>query len=196
MIDSGGYSGYGERPADDVLIGYSGRFPGTLGEDFDVWNSSPVSDLNTMDFLESFSDAGFESDYQAATFDTFLAAVKTAGLTDLLTTGGPYLVWPPTDAAFATLPKDQLDALMGDPKALGDLVRNHIIEGYVPRGSTSKTPGGTLDRNFTNLLGATMTVGDGYTINGASVDGGIGSMYVANGTQVHPITTVLLLPSQ
>jgi uncharacterized surface protein with fasciclin (FAS1) repeats len=196
LIDSGGYSGYGERPADDVLIGYSGRFPGALGEDFDVWNSSPVSDLNTIYFLQSFSDAGFESDYQAATFDTFLAAVKTAGLTDLLITGGPYLVWPPTDEAFAALPKDQLDALMADPKALGNLVRNHIIEGYVPRGSTSKTPGGILDRSFTNLLGTTMTVGDGYTINGANVDGGIGSMYVSNGTQIHQITKVLLPLSQ
>jgi uncharacterized surface protein with fasciclin (FAS1) repeats len=65
------------------------------------------------------------------------------------------------DSAFAALPKDKLDVLMADPKLAGDLIRNHIVAGYIPRGSLSKTPGGPFDPTFTNLLGAPITVGGG-----------------------------------
>ena len=136
-----------------------------------------------------------EADSQPVSLDTFLEAVKIAGLTDLLTSGDPLLVLPPTDAAFAELPKEQLDALMADPKALADVLRNHIIEAYVPKGALATTPGGPFDRSFTNLLGGTTTIGDGYTVNGLNV-GDIGSTFTVNGTQVHPITKVLLPPSQ
>jgi len=43
-----------------------------------------------------------------------LAAIKTAGLTDMLVTGGPYLVLAPTDEAFAALPKETRDALLDE----------------------------------------------------------------------------------
>jgi uncharacterized surface protein with fasciclin (FAS1) repeats len=52
----------------------------------------------------------------------------------MLETGGPYVVFPPTDEAFADLPKNQLDALMADPKVLADVLRYHIVEGFYPRG--------------------------------------------------------------
>jgi hypothetical protein len=72
--------------------------------------------------------------------DTFLAIVETAGLTEELTNGGPYLVLAPIDLAFATLAAPQREALLSDPKVVGDFVRNHVIEAYVPRGSLAKTP--------------------------------------------------------
>jgi TRAP-type transport system periplasmic protein len=194
VIDSGDYSGYGELPGTDVLVGFFGHFPGTLGEDFDGSGSSPSSNLNTLELLSGFSGVGLEADSQPVSLDTFLKAVEIAGLTDLLTTGDPLLVLPPTDAAFAELPKEQLDALMADPKALADLLRNHIIEAYVPKGTLATTPGGSFDRSFTNLLGGTTHIGDGYTVNGLNV-GDIGSTFTTNGTQVHPITKVLLPPT-
>ncbi len=195
VIDSGDYGGYGERPGADVLFGLFGHFPGTLGKDFDYYDASPSSQLNTLEFLQNFSGMGFEADYQAVTFDTFLKAVEIAGLKDVLTTGDPLLVLPPTDLAFAELPKEQLDALMADPKALADVLRNHIIEAYVPKGALATTPGDPFERSFTNLLGETTTIGDGYTVNGLNV-GDIGSIFTVNGTQVHPITKVLLPDSQ
>jgi uncharacterized surface protein with fasciclin (FAS1) repeats len=180
----------GVDPGVDVLIGAVGHFPGAVGPDNDEWESLPTSDLNAISFMQGYSGAGIVHD-GTWSFDTFLAAIKTAGLTDLLATGGPYLVLAPTDEAFAALPKAKRDALLADPKALADLVRNHIVAGYIPRGSLAKTPGGSFDRTLTNLLGTPLTIGDGFSVNGTSV-GDYWSTFVANGTQVHPITTVLL----
>lgn len=190
-IDGGPYDGNGELPGVDFMVGFMGNFSGAIGNDFDVSESVPTSDLNTIDFLQGFSSTDFESNSNAVTFNTFLSAIKTVGLTDLFTSGGPLLVLAPTDAAFAALPKATLDALMADPKALVDLVHNHVVEAYVPRGSLAKTPGGVFSRTFTNILGAQITIGEGYTVNGVNV-GDIESTFVANGTQVHPIMKVLL----
>ena len=83
----------------------------------------------------------------------------------MLANGGPYLLFAPTDAAFAALPKDQRDALLADPQALGDLLRSHIVEGYYPPRSLSPNPADTgINRTVTNLLGAPLALlknGDG-----------------------------------
>jgi uncharacterized surface protein with fasciclin (FAS1) repeats len=176
-----------EEPSLDFMVSYIGRFPGTLGVDYDVAVASPMSSLTAIDYLKSFSGAGFRRDGQTVSFDAFLAAITTAGLTDMLTSGDPYLILAPTDAAFASVPK----AIRDDPKAMAALVRNHIVAGYVPKGSLAKTPGGPFDRTFTNLLGAKLAIGDGFIVNGQEVSDG-DSAFVANGTQVHPLLRVLL----
>ena len=190
-IDSGLYDRSDELPGSDSMIGLMGNFTGVIGNSFDVAESPPTSELNTIDFLQGFNGVDFESNGKAVTFNTFLSAIKTAGLTNLFTSGKPLLVLAPTDAAFAALPKATLDALMTDPKAMVDLVHNHVIEEYVPRGSLAKTPGGEFERTFTNMLGAQITIGFAYSVNGIDV-GGMDSIFIANGTQVHPITKVLL----
>lgn len=170
------------EPGLDTLNGFMGHYPGTMGDGIDVGESAAHSDLDALTFLQNSSG-----------YDTFLDALRTAGLTDLLKSGGPYMLFIPTDGAFAALPQEELDALMADPKALADLLRNHIVEAYVPRGSQTKTPGGQpFDRTFTNLLGETITIGDGYTVNGTVEDTAF--IYVANGTQIHPIRHLLLPP--
>lgn len=172
------------EPGLDVLNGFMGRYPGTMGDGIDVGDSAEHSDLDALTFLQNSSGYG-----------TFLDALRTAGLTDLLKSGGPYMLFIPTDEAFAALPEEELDALMADPEALADLLRNHIVEAYVPRGSQTKTPGGQpFDRVFTNLLGETIKIGDGYTVNGTVEDTAF--IYVANGTQIHPIRHVLQPPEQ
>jgi len=40
-----------------------------------------------------------------------------------------YTVLVPTDAAFAKLPQQDLDAVMNNPKALMDVVQYHMING-------------------------------------------------------------------
>lgn len=194
VLDKGNYTGDGELPGTDYIRGFFGRYPGNLGTDFDYSNASPYSEMTTLEVLQGFKGAGVEGAYQAVTFETFLKAVEVAGLTDLLTTGDPLLVLPPTDVAFAELPKEQLDALMADPDALAKVLRNHIVEAYVPKGALAKTPGGSFYRSFTNMLGETTLIGDGYTVNGMDV-GSLVSIFTRNGTQVHPITKVLLPPS-
>jgi Fasciclin domain/Domain of unknown function (DUF4397) len=174
------------EPGASFLGGFAGQYPGNWHD----YGSALTSELNTIDFLKGFSGMHLQMDGRAVSFDTLLAAIKTAGLTELLTTGGPYALFAPTDDAFATMPKDQRDTLLADPKALADLLRAHISQGYYPSYSFSKTPGQPWDRTITNLLGAKMVLGDG-TINGAAV-GDISSTIVANGIRVSPITKVLL----
>lgn len=190
-IDGGLYDRDGELPSSDSMIGLMGNFTGIIGNSFDVAESAPTSELNMIEFLQGFNEVDFESNGKAVTFNTFLSTIKTAGLTDLFTSGKPLLVLVPTDAAFAALPKATLDALMADPKAMVDLVYNHVVEEYVPRGSLATTPGGYFDRTFTNMLGAQITIGFAYSVNGIDV-GGMDSIFIANGTQVHPITKALL----
>ena len=190
-IDGNLYDRKDEFPGSDSMIGLIGNFTGIIGNSFDVAESAPTSELNMIDFLPGFNGVDLESNGKAITFDIFLSAIKTAELTDLFTSGKPLLVLAPTDAAFAALPNATLDALMADPKALVDLVHNHVVEEYVPRGSLAKTPGGDFDRTFTNMLGAQITIGFAYSVNGIDV-GGMDSIFIADGTQVHPITKVLL----
>ncbi|MCU0271726.1 MAG: fasciclin domain-containing protein [Acidimicrobiales bacterium] len=62
-------------------------------------------------------------------FTTLLAAVEAAGLADDLAAAENLTVFAPTDEAFAAAPQDQLDALLADPDALGDLLLGHVVLG-------------------------------------------------------------------
>lgn len=64
-------------------------------------------------------------------FQTLTTAVKAAGLSDQLTTAGPYTVFAPTDAAFAELPKTTLDNLLqpANKQQLVRLLAYHVVPG-------------------------------------------------------------------
>ena len=146
-------------PGADFIDCFFGTAPSN-----DTHSSANTSGLNPIDYLQGLSAESARIGV-VPSFATFLAAVKTAGLTDLLSTGGPYLVFAPTDAAFAALPKDQLDALLADPNAL----RAYIVEGYYPTGTLGH---GTFDRTVTNLLGEPLVLsgdGDDFSLNGNNV---------------------------
>ena len=127
--------------AANVLNCTGGTFPGTLGENYNLHNSNYTSTLNTVEFLQVQNEVAAQNGGHTFTFNTFLNAVETAGLSDLLTTGSPYMLSAPTDEAFAALPKEELDALMADPEALADLLRAHIAPGYYPPGSRNRDGG-------------------------------------------------------
>jgi uncharacterized surface protein with fasciclin (FAS1) repeats len=44
---------------------------------------------------------------------------------------GPFTVFAPTDAAFAKIPKADLDALLKDKRALTDVLTYHVVSGKV-----------------------------------------------------------------
>lgn len=67
----------------------------------------------------------------AGDFKTLVTAVKAAGLVDTLKGAGPFTVFAPTDAAFAKVPKAQLDALLADRAALTKLLTYHVVSGKV-----------------------------------------------------------------
>jgi len=69
----------------------------------------------------------------AGQFNTLVAAVKAAGLTDTLKGPGPYTVFAPTDAAFAKLPKGTVEDLL-KPENKGKLqalLTYHVVPGKV-----------------------------------------------------------------
>lgn len=69
----------------------------------------------------------------AGMFNTLVAAIKAAGLTDVLKGKGPFTVFAPTDEAFAKLPAGTIDELL-KPENKDKLVKiltYHVVSGKV-----------------------------------------------------------------
>ncbi len=64
---------------------------------------------------------------------TLVAAVKAAGLVETLKGPGPFTVFAPTNAAFATLPKGTVEALLTPAKKadLTKVLTYHVVAGNV-----------------------------------------------------------------
>ena len=82
-----------------------------------------VSAANAKDIVETAVAAG--------EFKTLAAALERAGLVDTLKGKGPFTVFAPTDAAFAKVPKAQLDALLADKDKLTAVLTYHVVPGSV-----------------------------------------------------------------
>ncbi|MBI5268680.1 MAG: fasciclin domain-containing protein [Burkholderiales bacterium] len=67
----------------------------------------------------------------AGQFKTLATALQAAGLVDTLKGPGPFTVFAPTDAAFAKIPKAQLDALLADKAKLTAVLTYHVVPGKV-----------------------------------------------------------------
>jgi uncharacterized surface protein with fasciclin (FAS1) repeats len=67
----------------------------------------------------------------AGQFTTLATAIQKAGLVDTLKGPGPYTVFAPTDAAFAKIPKADLDALLSDKAKLTEVLTYHVVPGKV-----------------------------------------------------------------
>jgi len=68
----------------------------------------------------------------AGNFKTLAAALQAAGLIETLKGPGPFTVFAPTDAAFAKIPKAQLDALLKDKAALTKVRRCKAVSSVYP----------------------------------------------------------------
>ena len=67
----------------------------------------------------------------AGDFKTLATALAAAGLVDTLKGKGPFTVFAPTDAAFAKIPKADLDALIKDKAKLTAFLTYHVVPGKV-----------------------------------------------------------------
>ena len=67
----------------------------------------------------------------AGSFKTLATALTAAGLIDTLKGKGPFTVFAPTDAAFAKIPKADLDALLADKAKLTAVLTYHVVPGKV-----------------------------------------------------------------
>jgi uncharacterized surface protein with fasciclin (FAS1) repeats len=120
----------------------------------------------------------------AGSFKTLATALQAAGLIDTLKGPGPFTVFAPTDAAFAKIPKADLDALLKDKAKLTAVLTYHVVPGRVmakdvKAGNVKTVQGGMLS------LGTT----GGVTVNNAKV---VQADVVASNGVIHVIDTVVL----
>ena len=120
----------------------------------------------------------------AGNFKTLAAALKQAGLVDTLKGKGPFTVFAPTDAAFAKIPKAQLDALLTDKAKLTAVLTYHVVPGKVMAKDVKAGAVKTV-----NGKEATLATAGGVTINGAKV---VAADLAAGNGVVHVIDKVIL----
>jgi uncharacterized surface protein with fasciclin (FAS1) repeats len=121
----------------------------------------------------------------AGQFNTLAKALTAAGLVDTLRGPGPFTVFAPTDAAFAKIPADQLNALLADKAALTKVLTYHVVPGKVVAadvrtGMVKTVQGQSLDVNASSA---------GVTVNNAKV---IMTDVMATNGVIHVIDTVVL----
>jgi uncharacterized surface protein with fasciclin (FAS1) repeats len=120
----------------------------------------------------------------AGEFKTLAAALQQAGLVDTLKGPGPFTVFAPTDAAFAKVPKAQLDALMADKAKLTQVLTYHVVPGKVmaqdvKAGKVKTVQGGEL----------TVSTTGGVKVDSANV---VKTDIVADNGVIHVIDSVVL----
>jgi uncharacterized surface protein with fasciclin (FAS1) repeats len=125
-----------------------------------------------------------ETAVQAGSFKTLVAAVQAAGLVDTLKGPGPFTVFAPTDAAFAKVPKEALDALLKDKAALTKLLTYHVVSGKVMAADVKAGKVRTVQ-------GQELTLGTtgGVTVDNARVTA---ADVVASNGVIHVIDTVVM----
>ena len=120
----------------------------------------------------------------AGQFKTLATALQAAGLIDTLKGKGPFTVFAPTDAAFAKIPKADLDALLKDKAKLSAVLTYHVVSGKVMAKDVKAGMVKTVQGSDITLA----TTG-GVTVNGAKVTS---ADIVADNGVIHVIDTVLM----
>ena len=120
----------------------------------------------------------------AGNFKTLAAALDKAGLVQTPKGPGPFTVFAPTDAAFAKVPKAQLDALLADKSKLAAVLTYHVVPGKV---MAKDVKAGKIK----TVQGSELMVGtaDGVTIDNAKV---LKTDIAADNGVIHVIDTVVL----
>jgi uncharacterized surface protein with fasciclin (FAS1) repeats len=125
-----------------------------------------------------------ETAVAAGSFKTLATALQAAGLVDTLKGKGPFTVFAPTDAAFAKIPKADLDALLKDKAKLTAVLTYHVVPGAVMAKDVKAG-------NVKTVQGGMLTIGTtgGVTVNNAKV---VQADIVASNGVIHVIDTVVL----
>ena len=121
---------------------------------------------------------------KAGNFKTLVTAVKAAGLVETLKGPGPFTVFAPTDAAFAKVPKDKLDALLADKAALSKVLTYHVVPAAVMAKDVKPGMVKTVEGSELKL-----STSGGVMVNDAKVV--TADVKASNGV-IHAIDTVLM----
>ena len=120
----------------------------------------------------------------AGDFKTLAAALQKADLVQTLKGKGPFTVFAPTDAAFAKVPKKDLDALLADKDKLAAVLTYHVVPGNVmakdvKAGKVKTVQGSDL----------TLSTANGVKVDNANV---VKTDIVADNGVIHVIDSVVL----
>ena len=123
---------------------------------------------------------------EAGSFKTLAAALQAADLISTLKSEGPFTVFAPTDAAFAKIPKADLDALLSDKRALTEVLTYHVVSGKVMAADVVKlTQAKTVEGSPVKI----QVVDGKVMINNANVSAT--DIAASNGV-IHVIDTVIM----
>ncbi len=117
-------------------------------------------------------------------FSTLVTAVKAAGLVETLKGKGPFTVFAPTNAAFAKIPKADLDALLKDKAKLTAVLTYHVVPAKVMAADVKAG-----DATTVNGKAIKITTDKGVMVNNAKV---IKTDVAASNGVIHAIDTVLM----
>jgi uncharacterized surface protein with fasciclin (FAS1) repeats len=118
-------------------------------------------------------------------FSTFMDAVHESGLWKVLAHGGPYTVFAPTDAAFAKLDPEKLDALMHDKTRLREVLAHHVVPGRMFVADVKTGPQRTVNGESVRLI----TRGNAMLVDGVQVT--VADVSASNGV-IHVIDEVIM----
>jgi uncharacterized surface protein with fasciclin (FAS1) repeats len=137
--------------------------------------------MNNTDLIATANNAG--------NFKTLANALREADLIGTLQGPGPYTVFAPTDAAFAKLPKGQIETLLKDKEKLKGILLFHVL----PRSLSSTQVQQMHDGDKVKTVsGKEFTLGlkdNVVTVNGAVVSKT--DLQASNGV-IHAIDTVIM----
>ena len=131
---------------------------------------------------------------------TLVAAVKAAGLVDVLSSEGPFTVFAPTNAAFAKLPAGTVETLVKpeNKDTLTSILTYHVVAGRMTSLDVAKAiKAGRGRAVLTTVNGGTLTASMmGKRIMLTDAKGGKSHVTIANVMQsngvIHVVDTVLL----
>ncbi len=124
----------------------------------------------------------------AGNFKTLASALREADLVNTLKGAGPYTVFAPTDAAFAKLPKAEIESLLKDKEKLKGILLFHVLPGNLSAAAVGKMHDGDKVKT---VSGKEFTLGlkdNVVTVNGAIVSKT--DIQASNGV-IHAIDTVI-----
>jgi uncharacterized surface protein with fasciclin (FAS1) repeats len=122
-------------------------------------------------------------------FKTLASAIREAGLTETLKGAGPYTVFAPTDAAFAKLPKGQVESLLKDKEKLKGILLFHVLPGNLSAAAVHKLHDGDKVKSVSGKEFVLGLKNNTVTVNGALVSKT--DIHASNGV-IHAIDTVIM----
>jgi len=120
-------------------------------------------------------------------FSTLVSLLEQAGLVNTLNGPGPFTVFAPTNAAFAALPQEVLDAVASDTELLTQVLLYHVVDGLVESGDLVD---GASVPTFNGADVTTFT--DPFMVNDANI---IAADVIASNGVIHAIDAVLIPPT-